>query len=41
MMAQSPAYKMKIRLNDGTTLNALTEDVEEITFAKLEKVTED
>lgn len=38
MMAQSPAYKMKIRLNDGTTLNALTEDVEEITFAKLEKV---
>lgn len=38
MMAQSPAYKMKVILKDGTTLNALTEDVEEISFTKLGKV---
>ncbi len=38
MMAQSPAYKMKITLNDGSKLSAAIDEVEEIAFAKLGKV---
>ena len=38
VMAQTPSYKMKVTLKDGTKLTALTDEVEEISFAKLGKV---
>lgn len=38
VMAQTPSYKMKVTLKDGTRLTALTDEVEEISFAKLGKV---
>lgn len=38
MMAQAPSYKMKVVLKDGTQLCALTDEVEELSFAKLGKV---
>lgn len=41
MMAQTPAYKMKVTLKDGSKLVALTDEVEELTFAKLDKVKAD
>ncbi len=38
MMAQTPSYKMKVTLKDGSKLTALTDEVEELTFGKLGKV---
>ena len=38
VMAQSPNYKMKITLKDGSKLSARTDEVEELTFSKLGKV---
>ena len=33
VMAQSPNYKMKITLKDGSKLSARTDEVEELTFS--------
>lgn len=37
-MAQSPAYKLKINMKNGTKLSVITDEVEAIKFAKLGKV---
>lgn len=38
MMAQSPAYKIRVVKNDGSQICALTEDIASVEFAKLGKV---
>lgn len=37
VMAQTPDYKMKITMKNGTKLTARTDEVEDITFAKIGK----
>lgn len=38
VMAQTPDYKMKITMKNGTKLTARTDEVEDITFAKIGKM---
>lgn len=38
MMAQTPSYKMKVTLKDGSKLTARTDEVEELSFSKVKNV---